>query len=73
MNPAPEAPGSQQDEPAALRRQLILAQVQLMELEDARADHRTRLAEARSLLAHAQAAADSPSSARTSSRPNAAG
>jgi len=58
MNPAPEAPGSQQDEPAALRRQLILAQVQLMELEDARADHRTRLAEARSLLAHAQAAAD---------------
>ena len=58
MNPAPEAPGCQKDEPAALRRQLILAQVQRMELEDARADHRARLAESQSLLAHAQAAAD---------------
>ena len=58
MNPAPEAPGCHQDAPAALRRQLILAQVQLMELEDARDDLRTRLHEAQALLAAAQRQAD---------------
>lgn len=58
MNPAPEAPGCPQDATAALRRQLILAQVQLMELEDTRDDLRTRLAEAQSLLAAAQRQAD---------------
>ena len=59
MNPAPEAPGCNQDDTAALRRQLILAQVQLMELEDARDDLRTRFAEAQALLAAAQRQADS--------------
>lgn len=42
-----------------LRRELILAQVQLMELEDTRDDLRTQLAAAQALLTEAQQLADS--------------
>lgn len=55
MTPAPD---SSPDEHAALRRQLILAQVQLMELEDAHDDLRTQLAAARELLAQTQRLGD---------------
>ncbi len=53
MTPSPETTA---DPAAPLRRQLILAQVQLMELEDARDALATRLAEAKRLLVEAQSA-----------------
>jgi chromosome segregation ATPase len=55
MTPQPDSRPAPAD---ALRRQLILAQVQLMELEDARDELRSRLAAANDLLAQTQALAD---------------
>jgi chromosome segregation ATPase len=56
--PPPPAPAPDEDSAAALRRQLILAQIQLMELEDARDDLASRLAASHDLLAQAQEIAD---------------
>jgi chromosome segregation ATPase len=55
MTPTPDSSIAPAD---ALRRQLILAQVQLMELEDARDDLQTRLDSARDLLAQTQRLGD---------------
>lgn len=55
MTPTPDSSIAPAD---ALRRQLILAQVQLMELEDARDDLQTRLDSSRDLLAQAQRLGD---------------
>lgn len=54
MTPAPDSSATD-----ALRKQLILAQVQLMELEDLRDELRTELAATQTLLAQSQALADS--------------
>lgn len=56
MTPAPESSAPAID---ALRKQLILAQVQLMELEDLRDELRTELAATQTLLAQSQTLADS--------------
>ena len=56
MTPAPDSSAPAID---ALRKQLILAQVQLMELEDLRDELRTELAATQTLLAQSQTLADS--------------
>jgi chromosome segregation ATPase len=55
MTPAPDSSATATD---ALRKQLILAQVQLMELEDLRDELRTELAATQALLAQSQTLAD---------------
>lgn len=55
MTPEPDSSPANAD---TLRRQLILAQVQLMELEDTRDDLRSQLVAARDLLARTQTLAD---------------
>jgi predicted nucleic acid-binding Zn-ribbon protein len=55
MHPEPDSFPATDD---TLRRQLILAQVQLMELEDTRDDLRSQLVAARNLLARTQTLAD---------------